>query len=294
VLMDLQMPVMNGFEAAAAIRAAGLTLPIVAMTANAMDEDRQRSLAAGMQAHLAKPIDVDELVATLSRLAPRPAADAGPGPAPGAPALLAPAADTPPEVAGVDLGAALPRFAGSFERFVDLFTRFAGSQSDTFAELRNEVEAGNRNAAWQLAHRLRGVTANLGALDAAQAAQALEGALRDADAGTVLLRVAELGRALEVLAESARQLAAQGTAGAADPLATAPGMGEAVPLHDSLARLRHLLENNNMKAMADADALRPALAAAAGAQAAGALFDAVATLRFGEALRLVDDLMSRM
>ena len=53
VLMDLQMPVMNGFEATAAIRAAGLDLPIVAMTANAMDEDRQRSLDAGMQAHLA-------------------------------------------------------------------------------------------------------------------------------------------------------------------------------------------------------------------------------------------------
>ena len=293
VLMDLQMPVMNGFEAAAAIRAAGLELPIVAMTANAMDEDRQRSLAAGMQAHLAKPIDVDELVATLSRLALRPAADASQRPIPSAPALLAPAADTPPEVPGVDLAAALPRFAGSFERFVDLFTRFASSQSETFAELRHEVEAGNRNAAWQLAHRLRGVTANLGALDAAQAAQALEGALRDADAGTVLLRVAELGRALDVLAESARQLASADADAAAEAPAAPPATGETVPLHDSLARLRHLLENNNMKAIADADALRPALAAAAGTQAAGALFDAVATLRFGEALRLVDDLMGR-
>ena len=304
VLMDLQMPVMNGFEAAAAIRAEGLTLPIVAMTANALDEDRQRSLAAGMQAHLSKPIDVDELVATLSRLA-LPALATLPtqaGMAGGAPALALPAsaaapaavdAEAPVDIPGIDLAAALPRFAGSIERFIDLFVRFTDSQGATFAELRQEAEAGNRNAAWQLAHRLRGVTANLGALHAARAAQALEGALHDADAGTVLLRVAELGRALDLLAASARALArpaaAAATAAAGDTAASAAGDGAA--LHESLARLRHLLENNNMKALADADALRAQLALEAGPEAAGALFDAVATLRFGEALRLVDGLM---
>jgi len=290
VLMDLQMPVMNGFEAAAAMRAAGLTLPIVAMTANAMDDDRRRSLAAGMQAHLPKPIDVDELVATLQRLAPRTlsgVATLAPA-APSAPASAAPL-DAPLHVPGVDLAAALPRFAGNVERFVELFTRFTDSQGATFGELRAEVEAGNRNAAWQLAHRLRGVTANLGAQDAAQAAQALEGALRDADAGTVLLRLGDLGRALEVLNEAARQLARPAAGGiGADAL---PVPGDGATLHDSLARLRNLLENNNMKAIADADGLRALLAAQAGPEAAGALFDAVATLRFGEALRLVEGLM---
>jgi PAS domain S-box-containing protein len=293
VLMDLQMPVMNGFEAAAAMRAAGLTLPIVAMTANALDEDRRRSLAAGMQAHLSKPIDVDELVATLSRLAPPGQPGEKPAPAlrPPSHALAPAAAETPVDVPGVDLASALPRFAGSIERFVDLFVRFADSQGATFAELRQEAEAGNRNAAWQLAHRLRGVTANLGALDAARAAQALEGALHDADAGTVLLRVAELGRALEVLAASARQLARPAPDAAIGADAGLAGAGDGAALHESLARLRHLLENNNMKALADADALRPLLALEAGAEAANALFDAVATLRFGEALRLVDGLM---
>jgi len=297
VLMDLQMPVMNGFEAAGAIRAAGLTLPIVAMTANAMDEDRQRSLAAGMQAHLAKPIDVDELVATLWRLTPCLAADAA------GPALLAapaqsaaasganPATAAPPmTLPGVDLGAALPRFAGSFERFAELFTRFTGSQQRTFGELRHEVEAGNRNGAWQLAHRLRGVTANLGATDAARAAQALENALRDADAGSVLVRLAELGRALDVLAGSAAQLAP--TPAAPDDTAL-PAPGDGALLHESLARLRNLLENNNMKAIAAADSLRPSLAALAGPDAAGALLDAVATLRFEAALRLAEEIMNK-
>ncbi|WP_460829814.1 response regulator, partial [Massilia agilis] len=77
VLMDLQMPVMNGYEATAAIRAMGLgRLPIIAMTANAMEEDRRRALAAGMDAHLAKPIEVDVLVDTLLAVAGRAAGGA--------------------------------------------------------------------------------------------------------------------------------------------------------------------------------------------------------------------------
>eukprot|EP01133_Synstelium_polycarpum_P030551 gene30551-37953_t len=73
VLMDLQMPVMNGYDATLAIRALGLPdLPIVAMTANAMDDDRLRAIASGMNAHVAKPIDVDDMIQTLTRLVPQP------------------------------------------------------------------------------------------------------------------------------------------------------------------------------------------------------------------------------
>ena len=65
VLMDVQMPVLNGYDATAAIRAMGLHhLPVIAMTANVMEEDRRRATAAGMDAHLAKPIDVEDLVTT--------------------------------------------------------------------------------------------------------------------------------------------------------------------------------------------------------------------------------------
>jgi CheY-like chemotaxis protein len=67
VLMDLQMPVMDGFTAARKIREElGLTaLPIIAMTANAMDSDRNDCLAAGMNAHVGKPFDLKQLVALL-------------------------------------------------------------------------------------------------------------------------------------------------------------------------------------------------------------------------------------
>ena len=72
VLMDIRMPEMNGLEAAQAIRAldrpdAG-TIPIIALTANAFEEDVQRSLQAGMNAHLSKPVDPERLCETLYRL----------------------------------------------------------------------------------------------------------------------------------------------------------------------------------------------------------------------------------
>lgn len=72
ILMDIQMPVMDGIEAAKAIRAMPdphlASLPIVAMTANAFEEDRQRVLSAGMNGHLGKPIDLDELFSTLQNI----------------------------------------------------------------------------------------------------------------------------------------------------------------------------------------------------------------------------------
>lgn len=68
VLMDIQMPNMDGYKAAEKIRRAGLDVPIIAMTANAFDEDKKNALAAGMNAHLAKPIDIGELVDTLQNI----------------------------------------------------------------------------------------------------------------------------------------------------------------------------------------------------------------------------------
>ena len=71
VLMDIQMPVMNGYEAAAKIRAMAdakkAGIPIIAMTANAFAEDRQAALDAGMNAHVAKPIDMMVLMPTILR-----------------------------------------------------------------------------------------------------------------------------------------------------------------------------------------------------------------------------------
>ena len=68
ILMDIQMPNMDGYQATKLIRNLSgnyRTIPIIAMTANAFDEDRQKALSVGMDAHLAKPVDVERLFGTL-------------------------------------------------------------------------------------------------------------------------------------------------------------------------------------------------------------------------------------
>jgi PAS domain S-box-containing protein len=235
VLMDLQMPVMNGFEAAQAIRALGFdTLPIVAMSANALEDDRQRALDAGMDAHLAKPIDVDELVDTLAHMTGLAAA------ATVQPAAT-PAMPSPASIPGIDLKATLPRFGGSFANFAAVFRRLENSQGATVGEVRALLRQGDRHGAQQLVHRLRGVAANLGANEVAALALELEQALRSADEAALALRVARLDSAMQVVLEASRELDAQEA-----PLA--PAHDTSAP-REELARLLEFLKGNNMKAL---------------------------------------------
>jgi CheY-like chemotaxis protein/HPt (histidine-containing phosphotransfer) domain-containing protein len=281
VLMDLQMPVMDGFEAAAAIRAMGLTaLPILAMTANAMEEDRQRALQAGMDGYLAKPIDVDELVSALQRLTGRGDAERTDPPA-GTPA-------PPPLLPGIDLKATLPRFGGSFTGFAAVFRRFENSQGSVVIAVRELLAQGDRGRAGQLVHRLRGVAANLGATEVASLALALEGALRSEDEAALALRLARLEAAMAVVLDAARELPDE--APASETLAD--DEMERRTLRDALAHLRDLLQNNNMKAMAQFESLRPALTRLAPA-AVPPLAEAVATLRFEPAAALVGELLNK-
>ena len=282
VLMDLQMPVMDGFEATHAIRAMGLDrLPIIAMTANALDEDRRRALAAGMNDYLAKPIDVDELVDMLVRITGRPAA----APIEGARSALAAGLAVPAYIPGVDLKTTLPRFGGNFASFAALFKRFESSQGGAVADIRALLDAGDRTGAGQAAHRLRGVAANLGATDVAGQALELEQALRSDDEAALALRLARLDAALSIVLEAARDLPAP----EATPAAAAAPEDSAI-LQRELAQLLDLLHNNNMKAIAQFETLRPALARLEPSRVAP-LADAVATLRFEEAAQLVRTLL---
>jgi signal transduction histidine kinase/DNA-binding response OmpR family regulator/HPt (histidine-containing phosphotransfer) domain-containing protein len=291
VLMDIQMPVMNGYEATQAVRKMGLAdLPIIAMTANVMEDDRARAIEAGMNAHISKPIDVDNMVEALVRVTCggeltewRPPAS-GKATATGADALV------PASIPGIDLRSTLPRFGGNFANFVTLFKRFERSQGGTLAEVRQLLRAGEREAPLALVHRLRGVAANLGATDFAALALDFEQALRSGTMSDLIERLDVLESQLSRLLVAARQL---DLPAAADTVAAGGDSDDRRDLQSRLADLLGLLQNNNLKALAEFDALRGELASVATPDELASLGESIATLAFPAAAALIRELMNR-
>jgi two-component system sensor histidine kinase/response regulator len=157
-------------------------LPVVALTAHALAEERQRCLAAGMVAHISKPIDQAELIRTLLSLTaemPRRGAAAAPGGE--APlvraavesAVEAPAHSTWPELPGTDFEAALTRCAGRHELLSKLLGTFA-KQYAQHQSLFEEARISGPATLGSAAHRLKGLAGNLGLVRLAERAAALE------------------------------------------------------------------------------------------------------------------------
>ncbi|WP_170305623.1 response regulator [Pseudoduganella ginsengisoli] len=175
VLMDLQMPRLDGLQATAIIRqdAAWRRLPIIAMTAHAQASDRERCLAVGMNAHLTKPIDPEQLYRTLEEWLPAQIAlDAAP------PATTTGVADQGPELPatlpGIDIAAALKVVAGNRANFVRIARRFTADFMGVADALMRHAAIGEWGEASRLAHALKGAAGNSGALAVFHAAAALE------------------------------------------------------------------------------------------------------------------------
>ncbi|HYD78853.1 MAG TPA: response regulator [Paucimonas sp.] len=202
ILMDLEMPGMDGHAATAAIRAnpEHAALPIVAMTAHALAEVRERCLRAGMQDYLTKPVNPKQLYATLARwlntslVPPEAASSAG-----------------LPELPGIDTGEGMEIVAGDRELYLSLLQLFMQSQAQAAVQIRAALAAGQRGPVKMLAHSLRGAAANIGASDVQDAAAGLEQAVAEAAGDEELIRTANaLDAALgTVLSGLQRHFAAQ-------------------------------------------------------------------------------------
>ena len=225
VLMDMQMPVMDGLSATRAIRQLpGLqALPIIAMTANAMAEDRERCIEAGMNDHIAKPIAVQELVDKLQRwVRPTPGrqpATVAAGPArrrSSEPDWITALAD----VDGLDTRLGLDQVLGREALYRDILTRFVASQRDQAGAIAQAIDAGHRDQAQRLAHTLKGLAAQIGALALREQAAQLEAALRAGtpDPATLLAGIGhELPRLSDAIAARLPQALVQVTGTRFDP-----------------------------------------------------------------------------
>ena len=177
VLMDCQMPVMDGYQATAAIRqlpgGRGATLPIVALTANAMQGDEQTCLDAGMNAFLAKPYTLAQLHATLACwLAGAPATAHGPSlPAPAPKTAAEPQAAAAINQRTIDALHQLDE-PGSTALVTQLVTSFLAAADANLARVTDAATTGNAKALSQAAHALKSSAANLGA-------EALSGCYRE-------------------------------------------------------------------------------------------------------------------
>ncbi|MEF8755116.1 MAG: PAS domain S-box protein [Accumulibacter sp.] len=264
ILMDVQMPVLDGLDATRSIRAmaGGEHVPILAMTANAFEEDRLRCLDAGMSDHVGKPVDPEVLFATILRwLAGRSA--------PAAPAAADPAAEVATDLAqrlaaipGFDPHLGLERVRGRSDTYLRLLRRFAESVAEEGGDLRRCLAAGDRVAACRLAHSLRGAAGALGAAHLQMLAAELEDALRAgrsaAETGRLLAEVEAAQGALSVALRAA--LPAEPAASRADE----DGSGARL----ALAELEALLSADDMRAGDKFRTIAPLLQAALGIEAA--------------------------
>jgi PAS domain S-box-containing protein len=177
VLMDLQMPEMDGYQATAKLRADArfANLPIIAMTAHATIEERQRCLAAGMVDHISKPIDPGHLFETVGKFyKPKDATTF----VKKSEVRAGQSSDALPDIEGLDAKDGLSRVAGNQKLYLKLLRQFAEQQGPVVTQISDALSKGDVTLAERLAHTLKGVAGNIGAKPVQLAAGELEKLIR--------------------------------------------------------------------------------------------------------------------
>jgi signal transduction histidine kinase/CheY-like chemotaxis protein len=287
VLMDMQMPVMDGIAATQAIRSNPRfgTLPIVAMTANAMEGDREKCMQAGMNDHVSKPIDPDTLYAAVMRwVKPRRSQR----PEPPAKKIEAASPEALPDIQGVGLADGLRRVGGNARLYRELLVKFAAKNADAGLQISAALQGEDRKMAERIAHTVKGVAGNLGIKQVQFAAEKLEKAIRDDDA-VVSAILQDFTSLLRPQIEAIEQ--ALGTSATPELKSDAKTIFDPAAASREARRLRSLLEASDGDSEETLHTLQSVLAGQVEKARLDALGADISEFDFAGALRKLDDIV---
>ncbi|MEN6473547.1 MAG: response regulator [Syntrophaceae bacterium] len=292
VLMDVQMPVMDGFQAVEMIHSdpSRQDLPIIAMTAHAMQGDREKCLAVGMDDYLSKPIQSDLLFSILMKwIHPKhqgyvqPVVDEHHPVACKEPEL-------PDNLLGLDTVSGLKRLGGNRRLYGNLIQQFAREYAKTPKDIREALQGGDHQSIRQRAHAIHGVAANLSAVTLQNAARELEAAADKEDLEKITTAVDRFERAWHEVMESAARLAPMRETDRSETAAqvfTPPDPSVIAPL---LTRLKRTLEDNNMEAEDIMEELKLHLGSSVNFPGLNVLVQQIGNFDFDQALSSLEDL----